>query len=630
MATIGGLGNDNLAGGSGSDTLFGYGGADTLNGGTGTDILYGGDGDDLLLDGDTSRDTIYGGEGNDTFNPNGETQNNAASDVVFLDGGDDTAYLGWLTVGTRESIDGGSGNDTFNYTNFPNNQINVTIGATGTLNFQGTLVTENVYTNFENVTGNSQSNVITGNDVSNVLDGQGGDDTMYGAGGIDTLLGGEGKDLLYGGDADDKVYGGNAEDKIYGGTGADLLDGGESRDELDGADGNDTLIGGNGEDKLTGGDGDDSLDGGQGQDTLFGGKGDDAILAGDGDDSIEAGDGNDKAEGGQGQDRFVMGDGNDSAYGGTGDDRLYGGDGADFLDGGDNNDIEEGGDGNDTLTGGVGGVDSLYGGDDADTFLGPYGTFSGDYVDGGEGGTDNDTLNLAGLGPNRVIYDTHNPENGRVEFLDAHGNVTGNMQFRNIEHVVTCFTPGTLIATARGEVPVQALQVGDRVITRDNGMQPIAWVGRRSLGPADFLIRPEFRPVLIAKGALGHDLPERDMLVSPNHRMLLVDDRNLLQFQDREVLAAAKHLTGRPGITKVAPARLTYLHFMFDRHQVVLADGAWTESFQPGAHSMDGLAEAQREEILTLFPQLKTPDGVAGYGAARLTLKRHEARLLAR
>jgi hypothetical protein len=62
----------------------------------------------------------------------------------------------------------------------------------------------------------------------------------------------------------------------------------------------------------------------------------------------------------------------------------------------------------------------------------------------------------------------------------------------------------------------------------------------------------------------------------------------------------------------------------------VLSNGAWTESFQPGDYTLGGMGNAQRSEILELFPELKTAEGLADYTAARRTLKRHEARLLVR
>ena len=92
----------------------------------------------------------------------------------------------------------------------------------------------------------------------------------------------------------------------------------------------------------------------------------------------------------------------------------------------------------------------------------------------------------------------------------------------------------------------------------------------------------------------------------------------------------AKHLVGMEGISRASALGVTYVHFMFERHEVVLSDGSWTESFQPGAHSLKGVERQQRAEILRLFPELATEDGQRAYGSARNTLKKHEADILAR
>ena len=94
------------------------------------------------------------------------------------------------------------------------------------------------------------------------------------------------------------------------------------------------------------------------------------------------------------------------------------------------------------------------------------------------------------------------------------------------------------------------------------------------------------------------------------------------------MLVAAKHLIDNRGVKPVETLGTSYIHFMFDRHEVVLGNGAWTESFQPGDQSLQGLGNAQRAEILELFPELRSRDGIAGYGAARKILKKHEAALL--
>lgn len=120
------------------------------------------------------------------------------------------------------------------------------------------------------------------------------------------------------------------------------------------------------------------------------------------------------------------------------------------------------------------------------------------------------------------------------------------------------------------------------------------------------------------------------MMLSPNHRVLVSNERTALYFSEHEVLVAAKHLVGVDGIRQVETVGATYIHMMFDQHEVILSNGAWTESFQPGDFSLKGLGNSQRSEILELFPELKTDEGLATYAAARKILKKHEVRLLTR
>ena len=299
-----------------------------------------------------------------------------------------------------------------------------------------------------------------------------------------------------------------------------------------------------------------------------------------------------------------------------------------------------GGDGDDTISGGnddaADGGDLLYGQDGDDSFIN---IGQGEVIVGGEDddGSDEDVLDLTGAaeaanpgGSLSVTYDGGDPasESGVVTFYDDLGNVTGTTEFSEIENVIPCFTPGTLIATPMGERKVEDLKAGDRVITRDNGIQEIRWLGSRDMTSKELTESPHLQPVLIRQGALGNGLPERDIMVSPNHRVLVANDKTALYFEDREVLVAAKHLTGLAGVDDVEISSVTYIHFMFDQHEVVLSDGAWTESFQPGDQTLRGLDSAQRNELLELFPELKTQKGQAAYPSARRSLKKHEARLL--
>ena len=355
---------------------------------------------------------------------------------------------------------------------------------------------------------------------------------------------------------------------------------------------------------------DDSLAGTDENDLIITGAGNDTLAGRAGDDELRAEGGND----------FLFGeDGNDTLLGGDGIDDLFGGAGEDFIDGGTGNDLMTGGEGADTLIGGLG----------KDIF---YGLNPGDIVTGGEGGNvDYDSLNLTGSangGSFKVVLDEDNPENGEVIYTDGDGKDAGKIVFSEIEQIIPCFTPGIRIATPRGEVSVESLSVGDRVITRDNGLQVIRWIGRRDLTATDFMTNPHLWPIRISKGALGNDLPERDMMVSPNHRMLVANDKTVLYFEESEVLVAAKHLTGLPGVIRTSAGNLTYIHLMFDQHEVILSDGTWSESFQPGLQSLAGVGNAQRTELFELFPELATVEGVRRYASARRSIKAHEAALL--
>lgn len=197
-----------------------------------------------------------------------------------------------------------------------------------------------------------------------------------------------------------------------------------------------------------------------------------------------------------------------------------------------------------------------------------------------------------------------------------------------IERVIPCFTPGTRIATPKGEVAVERLQTGDRVLTRDNGIQTIRWVGQKKLDHLQLKMLKELRPVRIKAGALGAGKPERDMMVSPMHRMLVVSDVARMHFGQSEVLVPAKDLLAIEGVEIAEVPYVTYVHFMCDQHEIVLSDGAWSESFQPGDLSLKGLDEDQRSEVFGLFPDLSGKGVTKKYPAARKSLKPTEAAVL--
>ncbi|SLN16604.1 Hint domain-containing protein [Pseudooctadecabacter jejudonensis] len=409
-----------------------------------------------------------------------------------------------------------------------------------------------------------------------------------------------------------------------------------------GTNGDDTLTGGNDADQLFGGDGDDTLRGGNNSDRLFGGSGDDTLEGDRGGDRLFGGSGNDSIDGGEGSDRIDAGDGDDTIFGGVGQDLIFGGAGNDFIDGdgpGGNEQSDRifGGAGDDTIIG-DGNQDQLFGGSGNDQFIvSNDGTnFNNILVDGGENGGDLDILDLSEFfaqdPDTQIIFEDGGPgeENGRILLRGSDGREFGRITFRDIEEIRTdpiCFVPGTWIATPNGQRRVEDLVPGDMVFTRDNGLQTVQWTGARTMTRTELMAQPNFHPILIRAGALGQGLPEQDLMVSPNHRVLLMGERAALYFEENEVLSSAKYLVGTPGIERITLPEVRYIHVMFERHEVILSNGAWTESFQAGAYGMSSLDGDQRREVFTLFPELANEDMNADWAAARRILKRHEVQV---
>lgn len=178
-----------------------------------------------------------------------------------------------------------------------------------------------------------------------------------------------------------------------------------------------------------------------------------------------------------------------------------------------------------------------------------------------------------------------------------------------IPSAVPCFAMGTIIETAGGPRPVETLRPGDPVLTRDNGMQTLRWQGGTHVTRDGLDLRPNLRPVLIRAGALGLGSPAVDLTVSPQHRVLVRSRIAHRLFRDAEILVAAKHLIGLPGIEAVIPANgVTYVHLLFDRHEIVLSNGAWSESLHAGPQALASVSDAARREILSLFPELAWGD----------------------
>ena len=193
---------------------------------------------------------------------------------------------------------------------------------------------------------------------------------------------------------------------------------------------------------------------------------------------------------------------------------------------------------------------------------------------------------------------------------------------------VICFTRGTRLRTPAGDVAVESLTPGDRIVTRDDGAQEVLWIGHSYLTGARLHVQPQLCPIRIRAAALDGELPDGELLVSPQHRVLVRGRAAQALFNVDEVLVAASDLINDHSITTVRSLRgLTYYHLLLARHQVVWANGVPSESFHPAEMPLSRLEAPQRDRLYRLFPDLARDP--ARYGApARRMLTRAEAAIL--
>lgn len=185
---------------------------------------------------------------------------------------------------------------------------------------------------------------------------------------------------------------------------------------------------------------------------------------------------------------------------------------------------------------------------------------------------------------------------------------------------IPCFVAGTLMETAQGPRTVESLQPGDLVMTKDNGPQPLRWIGQRTVAALGALA-----PIEVRANTFGR---HGRIVVSPQHRILIRDAFAELLFGEPEVLVAAKHLINDQSVRRRHGGYVTYVHLMFDQHEVLFSEGLPTESFLPGPETHSVFEEAALAEICAIFADIDPLTGSGYSPAARRTLRGHEAALL--
>ena len=327
------------------------------------------------------------------------------------------------------------------------------------------------------------------------------------------------------------------EGPIRGGPGDDVLDGTEDADVINAGPGNDVI------------------DGQEGDDLIRAGSGDDEVVGGEGDDTIQAGSGDDEVDGGEGDDLIV---------GGSGDDSISGGEGNDVIRAGSGDDVVDAGEGDDTI--------GLGSGSDTVVFSADFGA---DVIEDFRPGED--VIDLTAFGDITSLDQlTFTEENGST-VITAPG-LSGSITVRgatadelrsgsSIE--VACYLRGTMILTATGERPVEELQIGDEVLTVDGVPRPVRWLGHRSFSARFLRNGSRLLPVTIRAGALGENLPNRDLSVSPGHSMLV----------EGKLVNADLLLNGVSVVRAPVGETIDYIHIELDSPDAVIANGAPSETY---------------------------------------------------
>jgi hypothetical protein len=241
------------------------------------------------------------------------------------------------------------------------------------------------------------------------------------------------------------------------------------------------------------------------------------------------------------------------------------------------------------------------------------------------------TINVPGIGNVTYTGITFYTADGGRYFTPTDGQVLQNGTFVSSTFVngqapldvgdlgPPCFVAGTMIDTPTGPRQVEELKVGDLVTTLDDGPQEIRWMGKREVVGLGTL-----SPVEFLAGAIGN---MESLRLSPQHRVLISSWAAQMHFGETEVLVAAKHLVNGASIRFSPNRSVTYVHFMFDKHQIVFADGAKVESFFPGDYMMGADTEL-RDEILSIFPELNLGEDPETSETVRPVINRRESGIL--
>ncbi len=170
------------------------------------------------------------------------------------------------------------------------------------------------------------------------------------------------------------------------------------------------------------------------------------------------------------------------------------------------------------------------------------------------------------------------------------GDPPGHFGLNVLNGAVPCFARGTQVLTSLGYVNIEDVRLGDLLVTKDQGEQPVIWIGARRI--CDLERKPHLQPVTVKEGALGNS---RAITVSPQHAFLL-----------NGRLVRAKHLAEilGDGVAQLALdlTQVDYYHVLTPCHALICAEGVWTETLYPGEYILETMPPGTKRTIVDVFP----------------------------
>ncbi|WP_299612165.1 Hint domain-containing protein [uncultured Tateyamaria sp.] len=175
------------------------------------------------------------------------------------------------------------------------------------------------------------------------------------------------------------------------------------------------------------------------------------------------------------------------------------------------------------------------------------------------------------------------------------------------------FTRGTHITMSSGaQKPIEELAVGDRILTRNDGVQEVRWVGQSTVRATG-----DFAPIRIRAGTLNND---RDLIVSPDHRLFIYQRQDRLGAGRSELLVKARHLVNGDSVTVQDGGFVDYFELLFDTHQIIYAEGIAAESMLIDTRTKPVVPE----DVSALLTQ-HTAAGLSGLDVTETLLDRPDA-----